>query len=145
VLTTKSGPPIKFTAERRERFLTLLETGRNIEEACADVGVSRATVTKWAAKGRRPGATDDSVEFAFRLDEIRDGQRDANLNDDDLVRLLEKQARKGSVRAIQLLLERPWEKKSADTDGPDTEQEQDPFAALEGDQLAQRRAKRRTA
>lgn len=141
-MTTKA----KFTTELRERFLTLLETGANIEEACADIGISRATITKWAARGRKAGADEDAAEFAFRFDEIKEGTNERGLTKDDLIRLLEKQARKGSVQATLKLLERPWEKKDADKDAagraPD---EEDPFAALEGDQLAQRRAKRRAS
>jgi len=138
---------IRFTPDLRERFLTLVERGDSIEEACADVGVSRATVTKWAARGRKGNVLDDgSVEFAFRLDEIREGANEEGLSRDDIIRLLEKAARNGSVQAMKLLLERQ-EKKDADTDGPASEShdEQDPFAALEGDEVAQRRAKRRAS
>src|SRR4051812_7804653 len=94
----------KFTAERRERFLTLLEVGRNQEEALADVGISRATVTKWAARGRTEKGT-PAAAFAERYDVVRGGLHSAELRRDDLVRLLERAARKGSIRAIQLLLE----------------------------------------
>jgi len=48
-LTTTSR--VKFTTDLRERFLTQLEHGESIEDAYADVGISRATVTKWAARG----------------------------------------------------------------------------------------------
>lgn len=137
---------VKFTPDLRERFLTLLERGDSIEDACADIGISRATITKWAAKGRKPNAPDDgSAEFAFRLDEIREGLGDKGLSQGDVVRLLEKAARKGSVQAMKLLLERPWEKKDANAD-PKPEADPDPFAALEkGDQLAERRARRRAS
>jgi hypothetical protein len=137
---------IKFTADRRERLLTLLERGDSMEDACGDVGISRGTVSKWAARGRKPNAPDDgSAEFAFRLDEIREGLNDEGLSQQDVIRLLEKSARKGSVQAMKLLLDRPWEKKDdADTDDPERK-EQDPFAALEGDEVAQRRVRRRAS
>jgi hypothetical protein len=147
-LTTAAKPKIKFTTDLRERLLTLFERGDSLEEACADVGISRATVTKWAARGRKPNAPDDgSAEFAFRLDEIRDGRSEQNLSRDDVIKLLEKAARKGSVQAQKILLER-LEKTDADTDGRtagESQEEADPFTALEGDQLAQRRAKRRAS
>jgi transposase len=138
---------IRFTVDMRERFLTLLERGDSIEDACADVGISRATVTKWAARGRRPDAPDDgSAEFAFRFDELREGRNEPSLSQDDVIRLLEKAARKGSVQAMKHLIDRPWEKKDGASDGQDApEAEQDPFAALEGNELAQRRAKRRAS
>jgi hypothetical protein len=77
----------RFTAERRERFLTLLETGRNVEEAAADVDVNPSTVARWAARGRA-GASEESSEFARRFDLIRagDGER---LTEDDVIRALE--------------------------------------------------------
>jgi transposase len=135
------SPPTKFTIDRRERFLTLLERGFCIEEACADVGISRVTVTKWAARGRGPNPPDDgSAEFAYRLDEIREGKRELRLSQQDVVRLLENAARKGSVQAMKALLERPWERQA---DEPDQDKDQqDPFSALPGDELAQRRAAR---
>jgi transposase len=62
----------RFTAERRERFLTLLETGRNVEGAAADVDVNPSTVARWAARGRA-GANAEAGEFAKRFDAIREG------------------------------------------------------------------------
>jgi transposase-like protein len=56
----------RFTTERRERFLTLLETGRNVEEVAADVDVNPSTVSRWAARGRE-GTTKDARAFAERL------------------------------------------------------------------------------
>lgn len=105
---------IKFTTDRRERFLTLFERGETIEGACADVGVTRATVRTWAKRGRAPHPPDDgSAEFACRFDAIREGRNAPHLTQGDVIRLLERAARKGSVRAIALLLERPWEKGSS--------------------------------
>jgi hypothetical protein len=139
----------KFSPDLRERFLTLLERGDSIEDACADIGISRATITKWAARGRKSdAATDDgSAEFAFRFDEIREGLGESSLSRDDVLKLLEKAARNGSVQAQKILLER-LEKKDADKDGQGTDgqaEEEDPFAKLPGDELAQRRGGRRTA
>jgi transposase len=128
-----------FTPERRERFLTLLGTGRNVEESCAGAGVGRSTVTRWAARGRERGADADAAEFAGRLDEIREGRGAPSLTVADLVRLLEKAARKGSVQAMKLLLERSDRKPAGLTARSD---EQDPFSALPGDELAPRRRNR---
>lgn len=105
----------RFTPERRERFLTLMEAGRTMEEACADVGVSRVTVSKWRAEGRKAEMGDKAV-FAERLDAIRSGEGEARLQDDDVIRMLEVAARNGSVQAMRLLLTRPWEAKRDDDD-----------------------------
>lgn len=102
---------MKFTSERRERYLTLLETGRTITEACEAVGISRSAVSKWIGQGQQEGAHPDKAEFAARVAEIRDGPANApGLTIPDLVKLLEARARKGDVSAIRLLLDRPWEK-----------------------------------
>ena len=94
----------RFTAERRERLLTLLETGRNLEEAAADVGVNPSTVARWAAQGRA-GVDDAHVVFSERYDAIRQGDGEP-LSEEDVVRLLEQAARKGSVTAMRTLLDR---------------------------------------
>lgn len=102
----------RFTEERRALYLGLLETGRNVEEACAAVGVSRSTVSKWAARGRR--GHPEAAEFAARFDAIREGRGEEGLTDEDLVALLERSARRGSVRAIEVLLKRTWEEPDQD-------------------------------
>jgi hypothetical protein len=130
----------RFTRDRRTRFLALLEAGHNVEQACAAVGVSRATVTRWAAKGRVLGARDDHSHFASRLDEIRHGGGDGPvgpLGVDDIVCLLERSAKRGSVPAMKLLLER-HERGDREVDG-----EPDPFSDLDGDELGARRARSR--
>ena len=93
----------RFTPERRERLLTLLETGRSVEEAAADVGINPSTVARWAARGR--AGDEEAVEFAERFDAIRQGDGE-RLSEDDVVRLLEQAAKKGSVTAMKVLLER---------------------------------------
>jgi hypothetical protein len=134
---------MRFTPERRERFLTLLEVGRTVRDACADVHVSQTTIGKWAARGRATGATVEEVEFAVRFDAIREGTGSGQhrpLTSEDLVALLERAARRGSVQAMKLLLERPWERKNPD--GRGEADPTDPFAAL--DELAPRRQTRAT-
>lgn len=85
-------------------YVGMITAGRNVEEACAAVGVSRPTVSRWLARGRA-GKDVEAVEFARAVDEANF----APLTESDLVRLLEKSALKGSIRAIDLLLRRPWE------------------------------------
>ena len=64
-------------------------------------------MSKWAARGRQ--GDPEASEFAERFDALREGRGDEPLTDDELVGLLERSARRGSVRAIQMLLERKWE------------------------------------
>lgn len=95
----------RFTPERRERLLTLLETGRTIEEAAAGVGISGVTVRAWANRGRA-GKSEPAVEFAKRFDAIKQGTGEERLSEGDVVRALEQAVRKGSVTAMKILLER---------------------------------------
>ncbi len=94
----------RFTAELRERFLTLLATGRNVEQAAADVAINPSTVARWAAKGRA-SPVPEAREFAERFDAIRagDGER---LTEDDVIRALEGAIRKDSVTAMRTWLDR---------------------------------------
>ena len=98
-----------FNSERREKFLTLLEVGRTVQEAAAEVGVTTTTVYRWAEKGRFEEDT-ERAEFSERFHAIKDGTNEKRLGKDDLIVLLEKSARRGSVQAIKLLLERPWDR-----------------------------------
>lgn len=108
-----------FTPEKRERYLTLIETGRSGKEAAESVGISRTTVNKWVRAGRLDTAPADKRQFAERFDALRTGPNtNGDLSQTDLVRLLEISARSGSVSAMKLLLERPWEKKQPEEEKP---------------------------
>lgn len=124
----------RFTPERRERFLALIETGRTISDACAAVGISRNSVNNWVKEGREDDAPADKAEFARRFDFIRNGPQGTHLTKQDLVSLLEAKARSGNVNAMRLLLERPWEKQQK----PKEEPKKAPVLSL-ADKLAERR------
>lgn len=100
----------QFTPQKRERLFALLETGHTVTDACIKVPISRQTVMRWAREGRQEVGT-DKAEFARRYDELLNGPPESGMTEADLIRVLETQARSGNVRATQLLLERPWEKK----------------------------------
>lgn len=129
----------RFTPERRERLLTLLESGRSLEESCADVGVAKSTVNAWRHQGRKAEGGEKAV-FAERLDAIQSGDGEARLSEDDVVRMLERSARNGSVQAMRALLARFKEAREPDDD-EEAEGPGDPFAAV--DQLAAKRQARR--
>jgi hypothetical protein len=118
----------RFTPERRERFLTLLETGRNVEQAAASVEVNPSTVARWAARGRA-GTTEDAKAFAERFDAIKGGDG-GHLTEEDVRRALEQAIRKGSVTAMRVWFDRF-------ANGADPPAEQDEF-----DELKTRRAAR---
>lgn len=95
----------RFTPDLRERWITLIETGRTVEEACADVGISRTTTVKWVSRGR--AGDPDAAELARRYDDVMSaGDAAASLTPDDLVRMMERLARKGSFQSIKWLIER---------------------------------------
>jgi hypothetical protein len=132
---------VKFTSELRGRFLTLLEIGRNVEEACAGAGIGRATVTRCAAAGRVSRAPAEKATLAARFDVIREAAATRCLRR-KTSRLLKKAARGGSTQAAMLLMERAWERKG---ESPSAEAlEGDPLAAIDAEvELALRRARER--
>jgi hypothetical protein len=74
------------------------------EEAAAEFGVERRTLRRWMQLGReRPGTVYGELVKAVELATARD---DGRLTEKDVVVLLEKAARRGSVRAMELLLRR---------------------------------------
>ena len=102
----RTSTPHTFTAEKRAAVLVLMEAGYSMAEAAERVGVNRNTVTNYANAGRE-NRSPDHVEFAARFDRAlgRDIPEDEGLTKRDLVRLLEKSAKNGSVQAIKLLLQ----------------------------------------
>ena len=95
----------RFTPERRERWLSLIESGVPQSEACLDVEVSPTTVGRWRSNGRA-GRSPEAVAFAERLDAVTEGTSASALGVPELVALMERQARRGSVTAIRWLVER---------------------------------------
>lgn len=142
---------VRFTDARRERFVALVAGGAGLEEAAASVGISRRSVMDWLARGRVQEGT-PAAEFAAAFEAARAGGADVSadrLTEDDLVALMEAQARRGNVPAIRLLLERATVERSraenaarraeleAAWDDEDDDEDLDAMAAL--DRLAARR------
>lgn len=117
---------MRFTEERREQWLSMVEHGHSQQEACAEVGVSPATISRWRLAGRA-GRSDEAVMFAGRLDAVVEGTCAVRLTEDDLVRLLEQAARRGSVTAIRTLLDRIAAKRAREDQGTSLA---DQFAAI---------------
>jgi len=122
------------------RLVGSIRAGMTIAEAARDVDVPEPTVKRWLVRGRKEEGS-VYARLAGDVDAFRAEVKEP-LGRDDLVPMLEVAARRGSVQAIKLLLERPWEKKSADKPEKPVEPK-DPFANT--DQLAERRTARRTA
>jgi len=123
-----------FDEPTRLRLIQGLRAGLSVAESCQEAGIARSTFGDWMRKGaRRADIAKDSEYARFRreVDAIRMGREAEPLSDTDLVRLLEVQARRGSVRAIHILLTRRAEQREGDT-------ERDSFDAIE-DELAARR------
>ena len=83
----------------------VLAAGGSLTQAAAEAGVSRRTLERWRAQGRDEL---DRAPFArLALEADRPALAAAEpLSESDLIELLEAQARRGSVRAIELLLAR---------------------------------------
>lgn len=99
------------------------------QEAAGRVGVHPMTLRRWLRRGREE--PESVYGRLVRAVEELEASSPGPLSEPELVVLLERQARKGHVRAIELLLQRPWQRK------------QEP--AVSGskiDELASRRARR---
>lgn len=84
----------------------VLTAGGSLTQAAAEAGVSRRTLERWRAQGR--DALDRAPFARLALEADRPALAAAEpLNESDLIELLEAQARRGSVRAIELLLAAP--------------------------------------
>lgn len=115
----------RFTLERREAFLGLLQEGKTQVEACESLRVSQGTIRKWLSRGRK-AESGDAFDFATAHDAIRKPPRKpapaelvaevrrGGLSEAQLVGLLEEAAVQGNVQAMKYLLERPWERKRDD-------------------------------
>lgn len=96
-----------FSEARIPELAVRLATASPDEVADA-IDVHPATVRRWMRRGR-----DEPSSIYGRLVAAVDAAgagRGEPLGREELVTLLERQARRGNVRAIQLLLERPWTK-----------------------------------
>lgn len=90
-----AGRPPLLTPDVVRRAGELRDRGAGIAEIGAALGVSRRSTFRALARTRGVSIEPDDPR---------------PLSEADLVVLLERQARRGNVRAIDLLLRRPWER-----------------------------------
>ncbi|MBA3358451.1 MAG: hypothetical protein H0U20_03225 [Thermoleophilaceae bacterium] len=99
----------KFTGATREAVLGAVRAGVSLEDSCRGLGVSCRTVSNWLSRGRREGSG-PFADFARDVERARaDHEREVaerGLGSADLLRLLERAARRGSVQAARFLVER---------------------------------------
>ena len=126
----------KFTPYNRAAVVAHLRRGGAMAEVCRDLDVRLKTAEGWLTRGRRE-EQGDYADFAEKVEAAREEARRANLDEDDVIKLLEKAARKGSVTAMTKLLDR-FERKRKEQ-GQQEELPLDPFQALGGDELAAKR------
>lgn len=94
-----------FTIEASDAIVEALGEGLSLREGAARAGVKYETARGWLRRGRR-AATGELHEFAREVDEARANYATAQLDEPELVKLLERAARKGSVQAAKFLLQR---------------------------------------
>lgn len=134
----------KLTSALIVEFEALLRSGESFAAACDRVGVADATAHRWRRRGERETGT-LRARFAVAVLDARQLGAVGPLGEGDLVALVERQARNGSIRAAQWLLERQWPERWARVRGRpraagSDESLVDPFEAL--DELAARRPAR---
>jgi transposase-like protein len=83
----------------------VLAAAGSLTQAAAEAGVSRRTLERWRAQGRNELEGAPFARLALEADRPAVATAES-LSESDLIDLLEAQARRGSVRAIELLLAR---------------------------------------
>lgn len=132
----------KFTPEVTEGILELVTDGLTIKDAALAMEVREKTVRNWLAKGR---SEEDGPHAAF-AEAIEEAQQEAEekeepMDRDELLLVVSKAARKGSVQAMKLM----EEMLRAKPDDPRSEKPDNPFDELDSetdDELAAARAKK---
>lgn len=129
----------KFTPDNCQAIVELIFDGVSISDAARETGINVKTVKNWLSKGR---AEDDGpyADFAASVDRARQEveQREPPGTEEELRLVVWRAAKGGSVAAQKLY----WEMLRA---SDDDEKEGDPFDELDGDELAEARAKREAA
>lgn len=95
----------RFTPEARGHLVSAVRAGLSLPDACREIELAPDTAKGWMARGRRESQTDYS-DFADQVEAARTAAQARPLDEEDLVALLERAARRGSVRATALLLSR---------------------------------------
>lgn len=120
----------KFTTEITEGIIDLVSDGLTIKDAALAVEVREKTVRNWLAKGR---SEEDGPHAAFAeaIDEAQQEaeQQEEPMNREELMLVVSKAARKGSVQAMKLMEELLRRGANDDSD----EKPSDPFDALDED------------
>jgi hypothetical protein len=119
-----------FDEQARLRFVAAVRAGESTVDAAEEAGVAPRTAHYWLSRGKRArqlGQSGPHAAFATEVEAAETRYVDAGLSRVQLVRLLERQALRGSIRAIGLLLDRPWER----TGDPVDADRDDRFAELD--------------
>ena len=102
--TYKIGRPSKLNAEVRNSLIIALSAGCSQKDACAHAGISKATFSRWMAKGQEDEAAGRRSEYRDFLDLV---QRAHDRAKPRLEILMAKHAEK-SYRAALTILERRY-------------------------------------
>jgi hypothetical protein len=119
----------KFTPEITEGLLELVTDGLTIKDAALAMEVREKTVRNWLAKGR----SEEDGPYAAFAEGIEEAQQEAEskeepMDREELLLVVSRAARKGSVQAMKLMEE--LLRRGSDED---PEESQDPFDALDGE------------
>jgi len=96
----------EFTADRRAAFVDLVRAGSSIESACAEVAVSRPTISRWRMRGEHAPEGSEHAIFAEHLaaaQEEASAAMHAEMSLSELHQHVAVAVRGGSVRAMELM------------------------------------------
>lgn len=100
----RSVPRPPFDAARQDRLIEALERGESIAAACRFAPCSKDTIYAWRRAAQAGRATPEQAAFADRFNRATTTPT-GRLSESDLLDLLERAARRGSVPAVKVLLE----------------------------------------
>ncbi|KKL60475.1 hypothetical protein LCGC14_2204980, partial [marine sediment metagenome] len=86
----------KFTETRRFQILGAIRSDVSYADAAREAGVSPSTLRAWLRRGRRD-SDGPYAEFAAAVEREKQAAAEEPLSEAELVRILERQARHGSI------------------------------------------------
>ncbi|HVQ60390.1 MAG TPA: hypothetical protein VMS60_15930 [Solirubrobacterales bacterium] len=132
----------KFNPDTCQTFAEGIFDGLTIAEAAKAAGIAAKTAKNWLSRGRKElrDGGGPYADFVLSIEEVRRQVEDRKepMSKDELKLVVSETAKAGSVQAQKLYFEMlKAEKGNGNTGDPD-----DPFADLDGDEVAAARAKR---
>lgn len=108
----------RFSPELHKQIVSLFADGLNLGDVAAAADISKPTLTKWLTRGRKESGT-PHAQFAHDVDAAKkDALESYPMDRDELVRVVSRAARRGSIPAMKLRDEMLQREEAPDEDEP---------------------------